>query len=79
MNPALTEDDAEVLVSRHELLEHLAVDPLDAVADLHDVGVSQPVHHLLLVKVVPLVSNVLPVPEEAQAKGLPKSDELSKI
>jgi len=48
----LTEENCEELVPGDELLEHLLVDLLYLVGDLHGGGVSQPVQHLLVVKQV---------------------------
>ena len=46
----LTKEDSQVLVPGLQLLEHLGVDPLDLVADLHHVGVRQPVQDFLVVE-----------------------------
>ena len=49
---SLTEEYGEELVPGDELLEHLLVDLLNLVGDLHGGGVSQPVQHLLVIKQV---------------------------
>ena len=47
-----TEQDGDVLVEGRHLVEHLPVDLLDLVVDLHHVRVGQPVKHLLVVELV---------------------------
>ena len=59
------EEDGEELVPGDQLLEHLLVDLLNLVGDLHCVRISQPVQHLLIIQQVSIKLDIVSFPEES--------------
>ena len=56
------EEDGEELVPGDQLLEHLLVDLLNLVRDLHDVWIGQPVQHFFVVIKVPIKFHIVALP-----------------
>ena len=71
LNSILTEEHRQVISGLSYFLEHLLIDSLDVIGQLHVLRIGQPIENFLLVVDIPIVINVLALAEVRDTGRVP--------